>query len=230
MNMSRRTSRPLRKSIAIVGEGVTEQMYFAHLKDFHELDFSLQPELPKHPDYMTIFKKAKDLIRKKYDFVLCVIDLDKICEESKFKDFQKECLKLSSKIIPITSNPCIELWFLQHFLSYPSARHFSNYKEIAQVLKVHLPEYGKTRKYYRKRRPFSEMERNGGIERARKNSFELLKHLESTRDCEHKSYTEVGLSINRLIDCRSCSSATPCTACLEEFTAATAFKEAVARK
>jgi len=69
------TKRKVKKAIAIVGEGITEWMYFDYIRRNHRYAFSLKPDLPKHSHYSHIFKKAKELIQKGYDIVFCVLDL-----------------------------------------------------------------------------------------------------------------------------------------------------------
>ncbi|MGD1823451.1 MAG: hypothetical protein ACPKM0_11915 [Pleomorphochaeta sp.] len=55
-------------SIAIVGEGLPEWMYFDHIRVTRRYSFSLKPDLPKHSDYLRVFKKGKDLVKKNLRF------------------------------------------------------------------------------------------------------------------------------------------------------------------
>jgi hypothetical protein len=52
------TKRKVKKAIAIVGEGITEWMYFDYIRRNRRYAFSLKPDLPKHSHYSHIFKKG----------------------------------------------------------------------------------------------------------------------------------------------------------------------------
>ena len=76
------SKKPLKKSIAIIGEGLTEWMYFDHNRKNRRYSFSLKPDLPKHSSYTYIFAKAEELCSKGFDIAFCVLDIDAILHEN----------------------------------------------------------------------------------------------------------------------------------------------------
>jgi len=131
----RKGKRKLKKSIAIVGEGITEWYYFTYLRQNRNYSFKLAPKLPKHSDFKNIFSTAKKLINSNHDLVFCVLDIDSIKSNNQLEVFRNSCKKLSKAIIPITSNPCIELWFFLHFMRYTSSKRYSSCQEVVRELK-----------------------------------------------------------------------------------------------
>ncbi len=103
------SKRKLKKSIAIIGEGITEWYYFTYLKQNRNYSFKLAPRLPKHSDFKNIFFMAKRLINLDHDLVFCVLDIDSIKSNNQLEASKRSCQKLPKSIVPITSNPCTEL-------------------------------------------------------------------------------------------------------------------------
>lgn len=115
----KRQKRKVTKAIAIVGEGMSEWLYFDYIRTDRRYPFELRPDLPKHSDYRTVFAHAKKLLSSGYDFVFCVVDVDTIVAQNKQEEFINACHSLDGKLIPITSNPCIEFWFLLYLWERP---------------------------------------------------------------------------------------------------------------
>lgn len=148
-------TRKLEKVVAIIGEGITEYFYF---NDFKESEvnvlrgcFIVKPDKPQHSDFRRILAKAEVLLKKGYDKVFCVIDMDYILSsKSLINEFNSLKRKYTneSKLCFIESNPCFELWFLLHF-KY-STRQFENEIELVRELKKEklMAGYEKTFKYF----------------------------------------------------------------------------------
>ncbi len=90
----------------------------------------------------TVRKAQKeDLSNKRGDFAVSIFDLDldstKVNQLLAAKD-------LSSKknVRLITSNPCFEIWYLEHF-GYTS-KPFVSSDEVIQQLKKYIPDYSKS--------------------------------------------------------------------------------------
>ena len=144
-----RKTKQLKKSIGIVGEGLTERMYFDYIRSNRRYVFSLKPDLPSHTDYNHIFAKAKEMVRKGFDLVFCVLDIDTILQNRGLQDFQSACKRLPNNIVPITSNPCIEFWFLLHFMQNPKRRVYNSCESlINESLRKYVPKYEKTEAYF----------------------------------------------------------------------------------
>lgn len=202
---------PTRFSIAIVGEGLTEWEYFDYIRISRRYLFTLKPELPKHSDYKTVFKKGKDLASKAYDLVFCVVDMDTIYNDRKVSEFEKFCNKLPKKVIPIISMPCIEFWFYLHLLNQPIFRLYTSYEELIHQLHKKIPSYEKTKQYFYSSNVFSKIEMDGGLEKALKNSQAIL--LNKSNDC---SYSEISLVIQQLEKCKECKQKNKCIECSDK--------------
>ncbi len=134
-------------AFAVIGEGITEHIYFNQLKQFEHLDFKLKPALPKNSGIKEIVKKANELLDKEYDTVFCVFDMDEINRDSAIRE-EYNALKRASRgknIRFIENNPCMEFWFLLHYKR--TLRQFNNYRQLELALKKHIPDYEKTARY-----------------------------------------------------------------------------------
>ena len=208
--------RTPRKAIAIVGEGLTEWLYFDYIRKTRSYSFSLKPDLPKHSDFKSVFTRARQLKNRAYDVIFCVIDIDVLTKEDSIPEFRRVCSKLPKGIIPITSSPCIEIWFLMHFLSSPSNHMFESYSDLIPVLKKYLPDYEKSRKYLEGRDLFTRMEINNGLERALENAERILQRIRNDDNRAQGSYTEICLVLRQLEKCGKCSFSDLCFDCIKE--------------
>jgi hypothetical protein len=208
--------RNVKKAIAIVGEGITEWMYFDYIRRNRRYAFSLKPDLPKHSDYSYIFQKAKELIQKGYDIVFCVLDLDAMQKEGRLSDFSRACKMLPKTIRPITSNPCIEIWFLMHYMRSPRNRYYESYEALSIDLQKHLPEYEKSRDYFESSGVFSSMEANGKQEKAIQHAITIMESFRKHHDVSRCSFSELYLVLQQLEQCKQCKMNKQCLTCLEQ--------------
>ncbi len=94
-----RIPRKLRSSIAIIGEGITEQEYFISLKNYMRYSFKVKPQLPQNSSYKQIFKKAKELIKNDgTDLVYCLIDMDNILSKNQQEQLQQASSRLVKSV------------------------------------------------------------------------------------------------------------------------------------
>ena len=63
-------NRKARKSIAIIGEGLTEYRYVDDMRTTERYRFSLVPGIPKHSDVDDIVNLANERVKAGYDYVL----------------------------------------------------------------------------------------------------------------------------------------------------------------
>jgi len=206
--------RPFKKSIGIVGEGLTERLYFDYIRSSRRYTFSLKPDLPRHTDYIHIFRKAKQLLKDGFDLVFCVLDIDAILKDGMIDKFTNECRKLPKRIIPITSNPCIEFWFLLHFLDTPKSRVYESCQSLIDGnLQKYAPKYEKTEAYFRNSQLFSHLEQPDCLEKAMANSMQILKKLQDGGDPSLCSFSEVSILFNQLEKCKECNFVSDCKNC-----------------
>jgi hypothetical protein len=137
----------LRNGIFIVGEGITEQYYFAHLKQLKKYNCSVKPRFFGKTSIDDISKTVSKLLLGGVS-VICIFDADvsardKI-ENEKLKKFKKKYQ--NDDLVTICDTlPSIEFWFLLHFVK--TNKFFMNYKSLEKELKKHIPNYNKTENY-----------------------------------------------------------------------------------
>jgi hypothetical protein len=139
---------PTNKRIAVVGDGQTEKIYFDKLKEVEGLrNVSLKPELPKSVgSYKGVFDKAESLYEQGYDEVYCLIDIDKVLSDNTLAKYLTDKKRIEKKgMVVFESNPCIEFWFLLHFVK--TTKPFSNCESVEKELQKFLPNYSKTQQY-----------------------------------------------------------------------------------
>ena len=106
----RQANRRVRKSIAIIGEGLTEYRYVDDMRTTERYRFSLVPGIPKHSDIDDIVNLAKERVYAGYDYVLCLIDMDVIEGNHDKMEHYRSLKKDNPKIItyatgvPVTLN------------------------------------------------------------------------------------------------------------------------------
>jgi len=191
-------------------------MYFDHIRKNRRYSFSLKPDLPKHASYTYIFAKAEELCSKGFDIAFCVLDIDTILRENSLQEFRKACRQLSKEIVPITSNPCIEIWFLMHFMKTPQSRIYESYEALKKVLRIHLENYDKTEEYLTSSDIFNKLEENNGLKTALKNSKNILAGLNQENDISQSSFSEISLLIDHLDICKGCNFRQDCKVCAKE--------------
>ena len=124
----RQVNRRVRKSIAIIGEGLTEYRYVDDMRTTERYRFSLVPGIPKHSDIDDIVNLAKERVYSGYDYVLCLIDMDVIEGNHDKMEHYRSLKKDNPKIIFVESSPCTEYWFLMHYMPGPSSKEYADYR------------------------------------------------------------------------------------------------------
>ena len=189
--MSKRTgTKKERKSIAIIGEGLTEYRYVDDMRTTERYRFSLVPGIPKHPDLDDIVKLANERLLAGYDYVLCLVDMDVVGSDHNNLEHYRSLKKENQAIIFVESSPCTEYWFLMHFMPRPSSKEYPNYDAVAQELKKHIPNYDKTEAFFNKIHIYRELKERGNMAKA----IELSREFDTLRETEpevYKSYSQM---------------------------------------
>lgn len=191
----------MKKSITIIGEGETEWFYFESLRITCRYPFKLSPDFPQHADIEHILKLAKAKLTEDYDYVVCLIDMDRLIEKSaemqKYQSFKSR--KENRNIIFIETNPCTEFWFLLHFLPDNTVRRYQNYDQLIPELRKYMPGYEKTKRYFIKTKLYDYLRANGSIERAKSNAEKLSQMSKSSPE-DSIAYSEIYKVIKLLDD------------------------------
>ena len=139
--------RPDYPTVAVVGEGEVERVYFHQLKQVEHIRFTVKPNLPKNSSIKAIVDKGLELLDAEFDTVFCVFDMDKVFRDPNIRQKYVEIKTKhqNDRFIFIENNPCIEYWFLLHYEQ--SARHFHTDAQLINQLKNHVSDYEKNVKY-----------------------------------------------------------------------------------
>ena len=189
-------ARVVSKSIAIIGEGETEWFYFDSLRVACRFPFKVAPDFPQHSDIHHVLKLVESYIDKQYDYVVCLFDMDRLYQfPSEMQLYQRAKKKYSVKkyaerVIFIETNPCSEFWFLLHFLPNVVCRRYDSYEQLLPELQKYMPEYEKTKRYFKRTNLYKFLTENGDLERAIQNSEKLCLLSEKTPE-DLIAYSEV---------------------------------------
>ena len=182
----------MKKSIAIIGEGETEWFYFESLRIAKRYPFKLSPGFPQHADIEHILKLAKAKLAEHYDYVVCLIDMDRLYEKPaemrKYQSFKSR--KENRDIMFIETSPCTEFWFLLHFLPDNTVRRFQNYDQLIPELRKYMPGYEKTKHYFIRTKLYDYLVANGSLERAKTNA-EKLSAMSKASPEDRIAYSEI---------------------------------------
>lgn len=146
--------RKLLRRIAIVGDGITEKIYFEQLKELEKVkDVVIKPELPskssKGGSYKKAINAAKSLVGEGYDHVYCLIDFDTVVSENKLAKLKQELKDMDNKITVYINNPCFEAWVLIHYEK--TGKAFDDCTAVEKTITKHLKDYRKNQDYLRKK-------------------------------------------------------------------------------
>ena len=186
----RAANRKVRKSIAIIGEGLTEYRYVDDMRTTERYRFSLVPGIPKHSDVDDIVRLAQERLGAGFDYVLCLIDMDVIEGSHDKMEHYKTLKRENPDIIFVESSPCTEYWFLMHYMPGPSSKEYADYDAVVQALKRHIPNYDKTEAFFNKTHIYRELKEKGDMAKAIELSRELDK-LHETEPEVYKSYSQM---------------------------------------
>ena len=171
----------VKKSIAIIGEGETEWWYFETLRIACRYKFKVAPDCPQHSDIPHMAKLAADYVKRETDYVVCLVDMDRLLRLPKEMATYQQLKKSSSRnVIWIETNPCTEFWFLLHFLPQLSTKHYETYEDVLPDLQRYMPGYEKTARYFRKNNLYKYLTEHGDMQRAIGYAEDLTRLSEAT--------------------------------------------------
>jgi hypothetical protein len=137
---------PIKKTILIVCEGQTEELYF---KSFEVLtEFKVEIYNTEGQSKLKLIESTKDIIDSfdtKFDEVWCVFDMDKKRGADEFADFDNaitRALYLGYKVA--YSNDAFELWFYLHY-NLSESQHLRPfyYAELGKKFGINYVKDGK---------------------------------------------------------------------------------------
>lgn len=152
--------------IYIVGEGLTEQQYFSHLKHIKGYRYQVKPRFCTNTSIREITDKVESLLSDGAT-VICVFDADNSHrQESERLLLQKFMAKYGNNesVIICDSLQCIEYWFILHYEDCCPLH--SDGLQTLRHLKKHLPQYDKTEAFLGKRKWVENLIDDGRLEAA----------------------------------------------------------------
>lgn len=143
--MARRIKERSLKSptITIIGEGLTERMYFTHLKRLKGYRYTCKP---RNFSEQSLEEMQKQVNRVLADdgIAVCVFDADtsreKPAEKAKLEAMRRRYAHNDNEIL-CDSMPSIEFWFLLHYLN--TNRYFASSRDVIAVLRKYIHDFSK---------------------------------------------------------------------------------------
>jgi hypothetical protein len=150
MGRRKQKIREPKSGIYIIGEGITEQYYFSHIKQIIGFQCIIKTRFFGNTSITEMRKKIEDLLHNDV-FVICVFDADvssrNESEKKRLEQLQNR-YRSHKNLLFCTSLPSIEFWFLLHYLD--TNRHFKDAKEAEVALRRYVQDYDKTTAFLEK--------------------------------------------------------------------------------
>ena len=145
---SNRNLQPKRYLVAIVGDGQTERIYFADVRDTDRPDnLTILPDQPKRiGNFQGVLDRAISLTDT-YDEVYALIDMDKVLQDKQQKAYaQAKAAASKAGVKVLENNPCFEIWILLHFEK--TGRFFKDCESVTQRIRSrYINDYDKSQRY-----------------------------------------------------------------------------------
>jgi hypothetical protein len=182
-----RTSKhyPQRNTVALIGDGQTERIYFADVQDTDRpINLSIFPDYPrKIGSYKGVLDRAASLVGN-YNHIYALIDTDKVIQDHMQPAYARDKMAAEAAgIVVLENHPCFEMWLLLHFVD--TGRLFKNCNEVGSQLRAkdRIPGYEKSEKFLRNARLYKNY-KSRLIEQAMPNA----KRLENNRGNKDSLY------------------------------------------
>jgi hypothetical protein len=178
--------------VAIVGEGETEKIYFADVKDTDRpADIDLFPTLPARTgDYSKVLEKAVELATDEgYVKVFALIDMDTVINDGKEQPYAAAKQVAETKgVIVLENNPCFEIWLLLHFT--PTSRSFTRCDDVVDELKRpgRIPGYEKSQRFLLRARLYANYK-----EQLKQQAIPAARQLAANRPEDNRHYPQAGV-------------------------------------
>ena len=181
-------TRSQKKLIYIIGEGITEQYYFQHLKRIKGYTCIIKPRLFGNTSIFHFEKKIDELISDAE--IICVFDADvsrrNLAENERLQNLKSKYID-NDRVLICDSLQCFEYWFILHYEDICPAHN--NASETVKRLKMHIPDYSKSEQYLKKPQWVEAMNVSDNLSNARERA---------ERHEDGASYTRVYKVIDRL--------------------------------
>lgn len=141
------TRKQQKRSVTILGEGLTEQYYFTHIRTLFGYHYTIRPYYFSVTSLAEMDKKITEAVANG-GFAIAVFDADvssrNEVEKKKLESIRKKYAN-KKNVILCESMTSIEYWFLMHFEN--TNRHFKDSNATEQELRKHITDYEKKVKF-----------------------------------------------------------------------------------
>jgi len=166
--MGRTTGNRKLKSpvITVIGEGITEQYYFSHIRDLYVDGYTIKPYYFGTTSLKEMDRKISEVLEGD-GIAVCVFDVDVSHRVDAEKKKLMHLLKKYSKkknVIFCDSLPSVEYWFLIHYEN--TNKHFNNSKDVERKLKKYIVKYEKSTQFLEKELWVAELCANNKLDAA----------------------------------------------------------------
>lgn len=195
MGGRRQNKLELRGNVYIVGEGITEQFYFSHLKFLRKYNYIVKPRFFGKNSISEIQKSVEKLLLGGVT-VICVFDADvsvrNVSENENLKKFRRKYAS-NPHVILCDSFPSIEFWFLLHYTK--TTRNFQSADEALIALNRYMPDFYKERSFLENIKWVENLCQDDKLATALVRSSEILAEKEQEHVGEYFPYTKIGVGI-----------------------------------
>ncbi len=160
------TRKQQKRSVTILGEGLTEQYYFTHIRTLFGYHYTIKPYYFSVTSLAEMDKKITEAVANG-GFAIAVFDADvssrNEVEKKKLESIRRRYAN-KKNVILCESMTSIEYWFLLHFEN--TNRHFKDSNATEQELRKHITDYEKKVKFLQNLKWVSELCADGKLETA----------------------------------------------------------------
>lgn len=147
--MPRRVENRIQKkhAVTILGEGITEQHYFTHIRTLFGYNYTIKPYYFSVTSLTEMDKKIAEAITDG-GYAIAVFDADVAnrndAEKKKLKSIRRKYAN-KNNVLLCDSLTSIEYWFLLHFDN--TNRYFKDSSATESELRKYIPDYEKKSKF-----------------------------------------------------------------------------------
>jgi hypothetical protein len=173
-----------RYSVAIVGDGQTERIYFDNVRDTDRPDnLHIFPDAPRRiGNYKGVLARAIELKEDGYDRVYALIDMDTVISDRQHLGYQVAKTAASAAgVIVLENNPCFEVWLLMLFRY--TTKLFNDCDDVTTALREFIPEYNKSERFTVGARLYEKFK-----DRITANGIPNARRLEAGRNLQDERY------------------------------------------
>jgi len=179
--------------IIIIGEGLTEQYYFTHIRSLLHYHYTIKPYFFGTTSLKDMDRKISEVIENG-GIAVAVFDADVAgrneVEMKKLQALKKKFAK-KKNVLLCDSLPSIEYWFLLHYLN--TNRFFKNSDDIEKELRKYVVAYEKKVSFLEKEKWVSDLCADDKLQ----NAIERAKFFTNTEGSYSNIYAIFELLDNR---------------------------------